>query len=399
VSTSDEGYDHFRDDTATERLALLHRYQENAPVSFQERYGGFHLMTKYADVYAGLVDTETFSSVDGAPIPRLPMPLLPEDLDPPLHRTYRHLVNHLFTPAAIAEYEPWMREVCRELLNGVESGASFDVVDTYARPLPQLVTMRVMGIPDTDLELIARTTTILVTEPPGSAALEPAGNELFAYLAGLIDAKRREDPPTGLIGTLITSEIDGVPLPDDELMSMTTTLLFGGLHTTTGAIAGAITWLADHPDQLRELQADLPLRPSVIDEIVRFTSPSTHLGRTATRDVDVRGCPIRKGDRVMMAVGAANHDPEAFARPDEIVLDRAPNPHVGFGMGPHRCVGSHLAKMQIRVAMEEFLRRFDEIEVSDRSGLRWAGGGARGLVAAPITARLRQDARMSGTST
>jgi cytochrome P450 len=303
-------------------------------------------------------------------------------MDPPLHQRYRHLINPPLSPQAVATYEPWIREYVRQLLDAIGDRREFDVIEVLARPLPQIATMRLLGLPMSDLDVVARTTTTLATAARGNPAADEAGAELFGYLVPKLQEMRSDTPEEGMIPALIRSEVDGEPLSDEILLSIVALVLFGGLHTTTGAIGTALVHLAEHPEDRRALRADLP--PAAIEEIVRYSTVSQHLGRTATQDTEVHGCPIPAGSRIMMGIGSANHDPAKFDRPDEMVFDRKPNLHMGFGMGPHRCAGSHLAKLQIRVALEEFLQRYPDFELVDRSLLRWVGGEVHGMTTAPL---------------
>jgi cytochrome P450 len=161
-------------------------------------------------------------------------------------------------------------------------------------------------------------------------------------------------------------------------------LTFGGLHTTGATLAGAIVWLADHPEDRARLTAEPELMTSAVEEFVRYVSPVTHMTRTAAKDVELGGCPIYKGERVMFGIGSANHDESVFQDPDVVVLDRHPNHHLGFGAGPHRCVGSHVGKLGVRVGLQEFLANFHDFEVTDHHLLRYSGGEGRGLLQAPI---------------
>jgi cytochrome P450 len=375
-------YDHFAIPTPEERYAEWAERREQCPVSYSDEHGGFYFLTKYEDVYKGMQDTRLFASGEGVGIPPQPMKLYPEDMDPPLHQRYRHLINAPLSPPSVAAYEPWVREYVRELLGAIGDRREFDVIEALARPLPQMVTMRLLGLPMSDLDIVARTTTTLATAARGNPVADAAGAELFGYLVPKLQEMRQEPPNEGMISRLIHAELDGAPVSDEILLSIVSLVLFGGLHTTTGAIGTALVYLAEHPEDRHALRAELP--PTAVEEVVRYSTVSQHLGRTATEDTEVRGCPIPAGSRIMMGIGSANHDPAKFDRPDEMVFDRKPNLHMGFGMGPHRCAGSHLAKLQIRVALEEFLQRYPDFELVDRSLLRWAGGEVHGMETAPL---------------
>jgi cytochrome P450 len=384
LAALEQDYDHFADDIPEQRRAEWHRRRQSCPVSYSSFHGGFALLTRYEDAYGALADTDTFSSASGAGIPRQPMALIPEDMDPPQHRKYRQLINPPLAPQQVALYEPWVREMTIGLLDALDGQNRFDVVERFARPLPQMVTLKLLGIPWDRLDLVARTTTLLSTAPRGNAEADQAGIELFTYLTQFVAEKRADDSSDDMAASLTHAEVDGELVPDDVVLSMLALLLFGGLHTTTGAIAGALVWLADHPEDLARVNADRSLIGSSIDEIIRFTSPSSHLGRVATKDVMIQGCPVHKGQTVMVSIGSGNHDPEKFEHAETLMLGRRANHHLGFGIGPHRCAGSHLAKLQLQVALEEFIGRYPSFRVEDHSLLHYAGGEVRSLDRVPL---------------
>ena len=179
------------------------------------------------------------------------------------------------------------------------------------------------------------------------------------------------------MSVLLDAEIDGRPLDDDEQLFSMTLLLLGGLDTTTSAIAMALAHLADHPDHRARLLADPDLLDTAVEEFVRVATPVQGLGRTVTRDTELGGCPLRAGDRVFLLWASGNRDPEAFDRSDEVILDRHPNHHLGFGAGPHRCVGSHAGKLMVKVALQELLPWLGDYRIAGQLG--WVGGETRGL--------------------
>jgi cytochrome P450 len=310
--------------------------------------------------------------------------MLPEDLDPPEQRTYRHLINPRLAPQVVAQHEEWIREICNELLDDIGNRADFDAIEDYSKILPQRVTIRLVGIPDDALDLVARTTWLLTIKPRGTAEADAAGAELFAYLGELIAARRGEPAQDDFIGDLISATIEGEPLTDGQILSYVALLLFGGLHTTAGAIGGALLWLADNQDRIGDFVEALGKDDKVLNEVLRYNGPSCYLGRTATQDVEVGSYLIKAGETVMVGTGSANHDPRKFDRADEMVLDRAPNNHLGFGLGPHRCAGSHIAKVEMRIGLQEFLKRYPSFSVADRDGIQLSGGEIRTLSALPL---------------
>jgi cytochrome P450 len=360
--------------------------REECPVSYSPEHGGFYLLTRYEDVYEVLGDTATFTSTESTALPPPPFKFIPEDLDPPQHRKYRNLVSNAFAPQRMPDYEPWVRQLAVDLLQPLVGRKQFDVVHAFASPFPRSVAVRLIGIPENDLPLIAQWTEVITYTPEGEE-VQAAGVELFGYLEALIVERMSQPLRNDLVGMIVNGQVDGHPLSANEAVSFIALLLFGGLHTTTHAIAGTLVWLAQHPGDRRLLRSDPSRLPVALEEALRYTSPATHVVRTTTKNVEVSGCPIPAGSRVMVGLGAANFDPHRFDEPRTMKFDRPRNAHAAFGFGPHRCVGSHLAKLQLRIAIEEFLVRFPDFELPDPGALRYEGAEVRGLITVPLAIR------------
>ena len=261
---------------------------------------------------------------------------------------------------------------------------NFDVAADFAEPFAKVVALRVIGFDPADLPKLEHWTHVLSVGTREDEEGVQAGMELFGFLGATLAQRAAEPPRDDLISVIVAGTIDGRPLTADEQLSMLLLLAFGGLHTTGQVIAGALVWLADHPEDRARLRDEPELMGPAVEEFVRYVSPVTHMNRTAAKDTELGGCPIKSGERVMFGIGSANHDERVFDRPDDVVLDRYPNHHFGFGAGPHRCIGSHLGKLAVRVALEEFLAAFADFEVQDHHLLRWQGGEGRHLQSAPL---------------
>ena len=196
-------------------------------------------------------------------------------------------------------------------------------------------------------------------------------------------ALRRADPTDDLISELLASEIDGKPVPDHQVIGTCNLLLLAGVDTTWSSIGASLWHLAQRPDQRKQLRDNPEIWPTAIEELLRTFAPVT-MARIVTKDVEVGGCPMKAGDRVLMAFPAANRDPAVFDEADEVILDRAQNRHVAFGSGIHRCAGSNLARLELRVAVQTWLERIPEFELEDPADVRWAGGQVRGPRRAPV---------------
>jgi cytochrome P450 len=378
-------YDHRASKVAVDPWDLWRRMRDQCPVLWSDRYDGFWFVSRHEDVNRVLVDWEHFTAAEGTNIPKQAMRMLPLEIDPPEHRQYRAILNPALAPQRVAPQEGWIRDEARRRLAALAGRTTLDVATEFAEPFAKTVALRVIGFELDDLPRLEHWTHILSVGTRDDEEGLTAGMEFFGYLAETLAARSVEEPRDDLISLIVNGSVDGRALSPEEQLSMLLLLAFGGLHTTGQVIAGALVWLADHPEDRVRLRAEPELMPTAIDEFVRYVSPVTHMSRTAAADTELAGCPIRAGERVMFGIGSANHDERVFERAEDVVLDRHPNLHFGFGAGPHRCVGSHLGKLAVRVALEEFLAAFTDFEVTDHHLLRWAGGEGRHLESAPLT--------------
>lgn len=389
-----ENYDHWASEHLMDPYPFYQRLRDEEPVSRSSNYGGFHVISRYEDVLFAAENTELFTSTDGPGIPPAPMVgMIPIDVDPPEQRLYRAIINPAFTARVIAPHERRIRELAVELIEQTVQNSEFDAAAELAFTLPQLVTLDFIGFPeDTHAEMVRAIDDLTHRRGAQTDRMTEAGAEIVKTATEMIVA-RRSEPTEGecrdLLDHMLRGSFEGRPLHDLEIVQMIFVLLFGAVGTTASAIAGSLHYLAGHPEEQEQLRGRRPIPNITIEEFIRWVSPVQGLGRTVTRDVQLRGCPLRKGDRVLLLWGSANHDEQIFDAPDEVKLLRRPNRHLGFGAGPHRCVGAHLAKLMVRVTLEEFLSRVGPFELVDQSELEWAGGEGRTLRRLPLTRVLR----------
>jgi cytochrome P450 len=246
----------------------------------------------------------------------------------------------------------------------IESG-SCDLVHDLAVRVPAFMTLELLGVPTDKWEAYAEPLHASAWAPPDTPdhvrMLEGIG-WLLGDLAAEIE-RHRTEPDDGMLTHILQSEVDGKPIPMDDMVAMAFLLAVGGLDTTAALLSNTFLHLDDHPELRERLRDDEELRTSAFDEYMRYFTPTQSLARTATRDVEIGGQQIRAGDRVFISWAAANRDPEEFERPNEVILDRFPNRHMGFGLGAHRCVGSHVGRAQWSVVLEEVLRRMGDYRV------------------------------------
>jgi cholest-4-en-3-one 26-monooxygenase len=379
-------------DPATFESGIPHRFyawlRENSPVHWNEgRPGrelfpgrfeldqrGFWAVTRYEDVVHVSKNHALFSSERGSAVntdlPEIELQMIRQQMihmDPPRHSSLRKLVNRGFTPRMIGRMEPHVRELAREIVDKVVAKGECDFVTAIAAELPLLVIAELLGVPREDRwKLFSWSNRLIGAEDPdyGSPVdAQLAIMELFQYGAWLAD-QRRADPKDDIVSLLVHADVDGEKLGGLDFNMFFFLLVVAGNETTRNAISGGMQVLCEHPDQRAKLIARPELLETGVDEIVRWVTPVMQFRRTATRDLELGGQKIRENDKVVIYYGSANRDPRAFAEPDRFDVERDPNPHVGFGIGVHYCLGASLAKLEMRIMFEELLRRLPDLELA-----------------------------------
>src|SRR5688572_7489713 len=347
------------------------RLRREAPVWWHPHpvAGGFWIITRHADVVAISRDPALFSSERRGYMPAPePDPIDLEQsrrmllgMDPPAHTRLRGLVNRGFTPRRVAQLEPRIRALCRQIVDAVLPHGECDFVTEIAGELPSALIAELVGIPIADGRKLYELTEVMHGADNGPEAAKAVA-EMFAYSAGVRAAKRAQ-PGNDLASVLLAAEIDGSRLSDLEFDLFFLLLVNAGGDTTRNGVASGMQALIDHPGELAALRADRALRDGAIEEMLRFTTPVVQFQRTATRDTELRGVAIRAGDPLLIFYPSANRDEAVFAEPDRFDIRRAPNPHVAFGGGgSHFCLGASLARLEIRCLFDELLDRMHEIE-------------------------------------
>jgi cytochrome P450 len=359
--------------------------RQSCPIAHTERYLGVYFPTRYADVRAIANDTESFSSrrvvVRETYPPRVPAP--PITSDPPKHRAAKNLLLPAFTPDAITRHEPRAREICRELIGRFAAQGRCDAARDYAQDIPVRVIALMLGVPERDGDLfrkwIHELLEVGITDPD---VMMRAVNESNDYFRAEID-KRRAAPADDLITYLAQATIDGAPLSESHQLGSLRLLLIAGIDTTWSAIGSCLWHLATHEADRRRLVAEPQLLSTAVEEFLRAYAPVT-MAREVTKDTAINGCTFKQGEMVLLSFPAANRDPAAFPDADRVIIDRANNRHAAFGLGIHRCVGSNLARMEIRIALEEWLARIPEFSLDAGSPVTWSEGTVRGPRRVPV---------------
>ncbi len=359
------------------------------PVARSETNGGFWMATTHDDVQAVLHAADTFSSrsvtVPASLFADFGFPVLPPiTLDGTAHRDFRRIVLPAFTPKTIHRWEEPARAGCREFIDEfIEAGHCDGTVD-YARRIPVRVVSLLVGIPPEDEELFA-SWIYAVTEIGGGEPAKglAAGMEMYQYFARVI-AEHRAEKKDDLLGILVDCEYEGEKLDDGELLGFLFLTIMAGMDTTWSVIGSVVYHLAAHPEHSRYLREDLSRVPAAVEEMLRFYAPAV-LGRVVAEDTELNGSRLRAGDSMLVCYPSANRDEKAFADADRAILDRTPNRHLAFGIGVHRCLGASLARMELTVAIEEWLARIPECALADPAAVRWSAGPVRGPKALTIT--------------
>lgn len=361
------------------------------PVAHTERYGGGFLPSTHADITAVALDPQTFSSRAGeltGPIPEKgrELQLPPVTSDPPVHAADRRLLVPLFTKPAVAQYEDLTRATAVALLDGFINRDEVDGANEYARDIPVVVTSRMLGLPAEDADRFHEWTVRMLKDGAEDHAVRAdAVHDIHDYFTELV-ATRSVKPDSGVFSFLLDQQTHDSSLTDERIVGMSFLMLIAGIDTTWSALGATLWHLATHSDDRRRLVAEPSLIPAAVEESLRMYAPVT-IGRVVADAACVGERAVGAGDRVVLAWGAANHDPAVFDQPDEFVLGRERNRHLAFGVGIHRCLGAHLAQMELRIALEEWLRRIPDFALVPGATIAWTAGNTRGPKSLPLRIR------------
>lgn len=377
-------YDLFDAEYVADPYPIWDDLRESCPVAHTDRHGGSWLATTYELVTALARDPEHFSSRNVSVIPPpddteaslLPVGLPPIEADPPVHTWTRRLLLPWFSHERVAEYEDYTRRLCGSLIDDFIAIGRVDAAADYAKQVPVRVTAKILGIPEEMSDTFVEWVRGVLEFANDPERRNRAQIESITYFLNEMEIRRHGDG-TDLISELLRTKVDGEAIPDDFIVGTVALVLIAGLDTTWSALGSMIWHLATHPDDAQRLIDEPALLPTAIEEMLRAYSPVT-MGRIVASDIEVDGCPMKEGDRVILSFAAANRDPKAFPDADRVIVDRELNRHVAFGAGIHRCAGSNLARMELRVALEEWLARIPTFRLENDLDVTWAAGQVRG---------------------
>jgi cytochrome P450 len=378
-------------DVFQQRVAEL---AAKGPVVYSPAYGGHWLVTRYKEIQRVLTDPETFSSYPNNLVTPADFgKFIPLELDPPEHTAYRHVLQPLFSPQRMKKLSDDIRTVVNGLIDEFAPKGQAEFISEFAHELPARIFLALMDWPLEDAALFAEATDVVLFGKPGGTQEESdqarisAGLTVAGYFQKVIE-DRRSNPREDATSTLINTEValpDGTRLLEDqELFLMFYLLLMGGLHTVQGSLAWAIVHLVNNAAQRDLIVADPAVIPRAVEEILRIEA-AIAAGRRATRDVELGGVSIAEGDQLLLMLCSANRDPDAFAHPTDFDINRSPNRHLSFGAGVHRCLGSHLGRVELTIALEELHRRIPDYQLVKSDPPIFHSTQVRGCLRMPIT--------------
>lgn len=360
---------------------------------FNTHAQGYWVFTRHDQVREMYKHPEIFSSESFTPWEPEPVyRFIPTQIDPPDHIKYRQTLNPWFSPGAVGRIAPEATALCRRLVAELAPKGGCDFIADFALRFPTEVFLALLGLPVADADRLVPYVDAFFRgfggDPDEQEAMAGALVDIRTYWVDAVAERRDEAEPRpgDLASHLLHAEVDGRPLTDDEILDMLVVLVLAGLDTTRAELGYMFRHLALHPEDRRRLIAEPELIPSAVEECLRLYTIIFGDGRKVTRDVEFHGCPLKAGDMVYGLVAAANRDPEVFERPAEFVMDRPNNHHFGFAGGPHRCLGAHLARRVMRIAVEEWLRIVPDFELANPEPLMERGGGSMN---APLALPLR----------
>ena len=380
-------FDHHSEEFALDPAGQWQALRETCPVAHSDQYGGFYILTHYADVVAADRDAERFSSADdpfgkgeggrGVTIPPIPMQFGFIEMDSPDHMQHRRIFSAWFGPRAIAQRKPAIRATTTQVIDRVIARGEADLVLDVVNPTTGMNMCALVGLPPEDWQRYMdpfRDSVIVNRAAPEFEQVMEKLDGVKDALRGLMEA-RRAQPRDDLITHVVHAETDGEPVAEDARLMDLFMIVSGGAETTVGLITHTLMHLHRDTELRARLVADPALIPAALEEFNRYYTPVPALARTVKEDCTLGGQQFKPGDRVLLAYGSANRDGAAFAQPDNVIIDRFPNRHVSFGVGPHRCIGSNFARAESTIVVEEILRRMPDYEVRESEAEKFPSVG------------------------
>jgi cytochrome P450 len=386
-------FSHMEPEWAADPYPIQDDLRQRCPIAHTDRFGGAWLPTRYEEVSAIAYDTERFSSrsivVGNFRPPRGSAPIgiaPPISSDPPFHHIARKLLLAAFTKTSVAKQEEKTRAFCHSLIDSFEGRDVVDAAADYAQHIPMRAIADLLGLPPEDgrqFREFVENTLEGINLPPDERSRRQG--KLFDYLLGHVH-DHLENPREDLTTYLLDVELYGAKLGEPHVVGSMMLLLVAGIDTTWSAIGASLWHLARTPSDRSRIVAEPALLPTAIEEFLRAYAPVT-MARLVKEDMHWHGVDMKADDWILLSFPAANRDPAQFDRAGEVIIDREVNRHAAFGLGVHRCLGSHLARMELRVALEVWLERVPQFSLADPEAVTWSAGQVRGPRTLPVRIR------------
>lgn len=390
-------FDHHSAEHAENHVEIYRRLREESPVAWTEAHGGYWVLADYQSVFEASRNDDLFSSGRhdeyGGPglsvtIPKAPTAFhIPIELDPPQFRPYRKAVNKVTAPAAVENLDAVIKHYVTGFIDTIIEKGEADLA--IVASVPASVTLDWLGLDPSQYQNYVDAMHTLVAAAPGSPEYKHAAEVAVPWVSRTVRehiAHRREHPSDDATTHFINSEVDGRRMDDDEVYSILELVISGGVGTTASLVTQSLVWLYQNPDQRQRLIDDPSMVDIAVEEFLRVFSPTQALARTIMEDTEFQGCPVRKGDRALVSWASANRDASQFENPDEVDITRWPNRHVAFGLGIHRCAGSHMGKAMAREMIRQVLSRMGDYVVDMDGLVRYPDQGTNaGFHTIPVT--------------
>lgn len=378
-------FNHYDPAIMQDPYALFAEVRSQCPLGHSDQLGGFFFPTTYEGVKRAFSEFRTFTSTDGTGLPRQPLPLLPVDLDPPVHTAWRRTLNRFFTIEAAEADRARIQSIADELIDMFIERGTVDAVNELTRPLLAMSMLPVIGVPMADrVELSDKLLWLVhnrLVDPEGGMK---AYTEIGEYLVALVAGRRLAEPRDDLVQCLIDEDFAGQKLSDVEAYQVLLLTLFGALDSTSSAMSGSLLHLARHPADKAKLVDGEVDWPVALEEFIRFTTPIQALRRMATKETEIDGGTLYPGDQLLALNGAANRDPAKFAEPHKCILGRDAREHMSFGSGAHVCIGRHFARIMLETCLKTMLARAYDFAVEEDFVPEYTPSEARALKTLPL---------------
>jgi cytochrome P450 len=365
---------------------FMAKFHETQPPIFYDvgEYGNAWQLIKHEDALFALRHPEFFSNEGATPFPRDPNDyfyFIPIEIDPPHHRKYRNIVDPLFSPQGVMKLEGLIRQRARDLIDQIVDKGECEFTTAFGRPLPVSVFLDIMGLPQDMRDTFVEWAVDLL-HSQDRAIMGRAMNNITSYIKQVI-AEKKAKPDEGVVSRIAHSAPDGVPLSDKEIFGFVIFLFIGGLDTVFATLNNMWLWLAENPERRKEIISRPDDINAVVEELLRRWSV-TFSGRVVAQDLEMRGVKMKKGDRITCILPACNFDPEVFPNPKEVNFDRPRKTILAFTVGVHSCMGGHLARLEVKIALQEWLKRIPDFSVKPGAKIEYRPGGVVGPEHVPL---------------